>query len=126
MAPTPDLNSNQSFDDEVSEAEMTPDKRKIESLDESPISFRLSGPNKRLGRFDLCNEEQVSSGDSVVHSLCIKPRRWLTCKEKGKKKMTKYDTDRRKSDSKKSYDGPSTSKFSSAKKALTSANEHLC
>ena len=31
--------------------------------------------------------------------------------EKGKKKMTEYGTDRRKSDSKKSYDGPSTSKF---------------
>ena len=52
LPPTPDLNSNPSSDDEVSEAEMPPEEREIETLDESLISFRLSGPNERLGKFD--------------------------------------------------------------------------
>ena len=52
LPPTPDLNSNPSSDDKVSEAEMPPDEREVETLDESPISFLLSGPNERLSRFD--------------------------------------------------------------------------
>ena len=44
LPPTPDLNSNPSSNDEVNEAEMPPDEREIGTLDESPISFRLSGP----------------------------------------------------------------------------------
>ena len=46
LPPTPDLNSNPSFDDEVTEAKMPSDEREIKTLDESPISFRLSGLNK--------------------------------------------------------------------------------
>ena len=38
------------------EAEMPPDEREIGSLAESPISFRLSGPNERLSRFDQSEE----------------------------------------------------------------------
>ena len=45
LPPTPDLNSNLSSDDEVSEAEMPPDEPEIETREESPISLRLSGPN---------------------------------------------------------------------------------
>ena len=52
LPPTPDLNSNPSSDDKVSEAEMPPDEREVETLDESPSSFLLSLPNERLSRFD--------------------------------------------------------------------------
>ena len=52
LPPTPDLNSNPSSDDKVSEAEMPPDEREVETLDESPSSFLLSLPNERLRRFD--------------------------------------------------------------------------
>ena len=45
LPPTPDLDSNLSSDDEVSEAEMPPDEPEIETREESPISLRLSGPN---------------------------------------------------------------------------------
>ena len=45
LLPTPDLDSNPSSDDEVSEAEMPPDEPEIRTCEESPISFWLSGPN---------------------------------------------------------------------------------
>ena len=107
---------------------MPPDEREIEALEESPISFRLSGPNVRLSRFDQSDEEPASNADSVVQSPRTKPRRRLMCKKKGKKKMPKYDTnreesDRHKSDSEKSEDGPSKVKFVSAKEVPRSANE---
>ena len=78
----------------------------------------------------LTSPMKSRSGDSVVHSLRGKPRRQLTRKEKGKKKMLEYDTnrgelDRRESDSKKSNDGPLRVKSASAKKASTLANEKL-
>ena len=52
-------------------------------------------------------------------------------KEKGKKKVSDYGTDRNESDrlesdSEKSDDGPSRAKSASAEKASTSANEQLC
>ena len=65
---TPDLNSNPSSDDEVSEAQMPPDEPEIGIREESPISFRFSGPNGRLSRYDQSDEESASSGDSAVHS----------------------------------------------------------
>ena len=109
---------------------MPPNEREIGALEESPISFRLSGLNEQLSRFDQSDEEPTSSADLVVQSPRRKLRRWLTRKEKGKKKMTEYDTDRdeldrRESDSKKSDVGPSKSKSASAKKASTSVNEQL-
>ena len=130
LPPTLDLNSNPSSEDEVSEAEMPPDERETETLEESPVSFRLSGANERLSRFDQSNEESASSGDSVVHSPRRKPRRRLTRKEKGKKKMLEYDTnrnesDRRESDYEKSDDRPSREKSASLRKASTPANEQL-
>ena len=130
LPPTPDPNSNPSSDDEVSEAKMPPDEREIGTLDESPISFRLSGPNECLRQFDQSDEESVSSGDSVVHSPCRKPRKRLTCKGKGKKKMPEYGTDRgesdrSESDSENNDEGPSRVKSVFPKKALTSANEQL-
>ena len=65
-----------------------------------------------------------------MHSPRRKPRRRITRKEKGKKKMPEYGTDRdlsdlHESDSEKSNDGPSRAKSASAKKASTSANEQL-
>ena len=68
LPPTPDLNSNPSSEDEVSEDELTSDEHEIEALDESPISFWLSGPNERLGQFDQFNEKSASSRDSALHS----------------------------------------------------------
>ena len=65
---TTDLNSNLSSEDEVSEAEMPPDEHEIGSLEESPISFRLSGPNERLSRYDQSDEEPANSEDSAVQS----------------------------------------------------------
>ena len=104
-----------SFDNEVSEAEMPPDEREIGTREESPITFRLSGPNGRLSRFDQSDEDPASSGDSDVHSPCKKLRRRLTHKEKGKKKVSDYDTDRNESDrdeseSKESGNGSSRAK----------------
>ena len=108
LLPTLDLTSNPSSDDEANEAEVPSDEGEIRTLKESPISFPLSGLNGRLSRFE---EEQASSGDSAVHSPRKKPRRQLTRKEKGKKKMPEYGTnkgesDRRESDSEQSDDGP--------------------
>ena len=65
-----------------------------------------------------------------MHSLQRKPRRRLTRKEKGKKKMPDYNTERDESDrgefnSEKSEDGPSKVKSASDRKASTSANEKL-
>ena len=54
LPPTPDVNSNPSFDNEVREAKMPPDECEIGTLDESLISFKLSGPNGRLSWFDQC------------------------------------------------------------------------
>ena len=45
LPPTPNPDSNTTSDDEVSEAEMPLDEPEIETHEESPISFRLSGPN---------------------------------------------------------------------------------
>ena len=120
---TPNLNSNLSSEDEVSEAEMPPDECEIETLEASPILFRLSRLNERLSRRDPLDAETSSSGHSVVHSPRRKLRRRLTRKENGKKKMPAYDTDRvesnrRESDSKKV-------KPVSARKASSSANEQL-
>ena len=42
LPPTPNVDSNSSSDDE---AEMPPDEPEIGTREESPISFRLSGPN---------------------------------------------------------------------------------
>ena len=49
--PTPDLSILIS-DEEVSEAKMPWDKGDIGAVEESPISFRLSGSNERLSRHD--------------------------------------------------------------------------
>ena len=39
------------------------------TLEESLISFWLSGPNERLSQYDQSDEEPMSSGDSAMHSL---------------------------------------------------------
>ena len=98
LPPTPNPDSNPSFDDENSEAEMPPDEPKIKTHGESPISLRLSGPNGRLSRYDQSDEEPASNcGDSVMHSPRRKPRRRLTRKEKRKRKVSDSGTDRNKS-----------------------------
>ena len=66
LPPTPDLDSNPSTDDEVSEAEMPPDEPEIGTREESPISLRLSGTNARLSRFNQSDEESASTVDSAV------------------------------------------------------------
>ena len=63
LPPTLDLNSNPSSEDEVSDAEMPPYERETESLEESSVSFRISGPNETLSRFDQSDEEPASTGD---------------------------------------------------------------
>ena len=61
LPPTPDLDTNPSLVNEVSEAEMPLDELEIGTRKESLISFRLSGPSGRLSRFDQSNEESASS-----------------------------------------------------------------
>ena len=107
---------------------MPPDEPEIET--ESPISLRLSGPSGRLSRYDQSDEESASSGDSTVHSPCRKPRRRLTRKEKGKKKVLdsgtdRSESDRRESDSEENGDGTSKSNSASAEKASTLASDHV-
>ena len=99
------------------------DEPEIETPEESPISLRLSGPNGRLSRYDQSDEEPASSGDSVVHSPRKKPRRRLTRKEKGKKKVSdsgtdRNESDRRESDSEGTGDGSSKAMSASAEKGL--------
>ena len=130
LPPTPNPDSNLTSDDEVSEAEMPPDEPEIETREESPVLFRLRGTNERLSWYDQSHEEPTSSGDSAVHSPRRKPRRQLTRKEKGKKKVSDCGTDgnesiRRESDSEGTVDGSSKAKSASTEKASTSANERL-
>ena len=66
----------------------------------------------------------------VVETQRRKPRRKLTCKEKGKKKVSdsgtdRNESDRRESDSEGNGDGSSKVKFVSTEKASTSANVRL-
>ena len=119
-----------SSEDDDNEAEMPHDERETVTLEESPDSFRLSGLSERLSQFDQSDEESTSSANSAVNSLRRKPRRRFTCKEKGKKKMSEYGTDRNESnrhesDSKKKNDGRSRAKSVLARKASTLANEQL-
>ena len=114
----------------IQEEEEEEEEEDTDTLEESPISFQLSRPNERLSRNDQSGEESASSGDSTMHSPCWKPRRRLTRKEKGKKKMPEYgsetdELDQRESDFEMSEDGPSKAKSASARKASTSANEKL-
>ena len=109
---------------------MPPDECEIGTLDQNPISLWLSEPNERMSRVDQSEEEPASSGDSAMHSPRRKPRRRLMRKQKGKKKMLEYGMDRNesnrhKSDSEKSDDGPLRAMSASAKKASTLANEQL-
>ena len=109
---------------------MPRDEGDIGALEESLISFTLTGLNERMSRRDKSNAESVSNGDTVMQSPRRKPRRRLTRKEKGKKKMPEYgsetdELDQRESDFEMSEDGPSKAKYASARKASTSANEKL-
>ena len=87
LPPTLDLSFNLSSKDEVSEAEMPPDERETETLEESPVSFRLSVPNERMSRFHKSDEESASSGDSECiphpesrgHGLRVKKRERRRC-----------------------------------------------
>ena len=65
-----------------------------------------------------------------MHSPCRKPRRRLTHKEKGKKRVSdsgteRNESDRRESDSKENGDGTSNLKSVSTENTSTSANERL-
>ena len=108
-SPTP-INSIPDSKDEASEADI-PLNEEISTLEESLISFRLSGPNEGLSRKGQPDDEPASSEVSVMQSLHQKPRRWLTRKEKGKMKMPEYGievgaSDRSESDAARSEDGP--------------------
>ena len=87
--PTPHNSNHPIIEAEASEPEMIreEDDDDYNTLEESPISFQLSGPNEELSRDDQQNEEPTSSEDSVVDSRCKELRRRLRHKEKGKKKM---------------------------------------
>ena len=54
--------------------------------------------NSKMSRYNQSEDDSVSSGESAVHSPRRKLSRWLTCKEKGKKKVSDSGTDRNESD----------------------------
>ena len=85
-SPLTSEDSSPILEEEASEAEMPRDEGDIRALQESLILFRLSGLNERQGRRNQSDTETESSGDSALHSPCRKPRRRLTCKQKGKRK----------------------------------------
>ena len=95
------------------------------TLEESLISFRLSGPNERLTWNDQLDEESTSSLDSAVLSLRQKSRRRLTRKEKGNIKMLEYDTDVSDSETIRSKEGPLLKRSKSATRAIKSAEQKL-
>jgi hypothetical protein len=72
---------------------MPPDEPEIGTRPESSISVPLTGPSAELGRFDQSNDEPASSGDSVVHSPRMQPKRRFT-RKKGKRKVLDADTQR--------------------------------
>ena len=73
------------IEDEASEAELIQEEEEIETLEEGPISFRVSGPNEE--QIDM----SASDEDSVMQSLWWKPRKRLIRSAKGKKKTSKHD-----------------------------------
>ena len=56
-------NSIPIFEGEFNEVEMPQDQGEIGALEESSISFQLSGPNERPCRHDQFDEEPTSSVD---------------------------------------------------------------
>ena len=80
-------------EDDISEAERPPDEEEYGTPKKTLISFRLSGPNERLSRNDLSDEESASIGDSVVLSPHRRLRRWLARKKKGKMQMLEFHMD---------------------------------
>ena len=80
LPPTPDLNSNPGSDNEVSEAEMPPDERAIRTREESPISFRLSGPNGRLSRRVVETRSCIPHTGSREDGLCARKKGRRRCR----------------------------------------------
>ena len=129
LSPTPD-DSMLVVEDEATEAKMILEEEEIITLEESPISFQLTGLHDELDHEGQPIEMLVSDEDSFVQSPRRKPRKRLTCKEKGKKKMSKFEnlegtSDQSDSDEAMSEDGPSELRSKSAKRALKSAIEKL-
>mgnify|MGYP000695171260 CR=1 FL=1 len=108
--PTPTPDEDPIREDEASEPEEVQEEEEgVCTLDESSISFRLSGPYERLSRDDQSDEEPGNSGDSASHSPRKELRRRFTHKEKGKNKMPEYDTGSEGSDwSESGQEGPQT------------------
>ena len=129
--PTLTTDSDPMPKDEASEPEPAQvENDEARTKEESPESFRLSGPNDRLSQLDQSDDETASGGDSVVLSPRKEPRRRFTRKEKGKKKMPEFETghdesDRCASDSGKQKGGSSTKKTETAKKGLKPGNGEL-
>ena len=103
------------------------DEEDIGTLEESLISFSLSGPNEELSWEDQQNEELTSNEDSIVRSPLKKPRRWFMRKEKGKIKMLEYGTDKctsdpGESDANQSKGEPQELRLDAAKRAIKSTN----
>ena len=117
--PTPTPGSIPITEDKASEPETVREEEEKDfgTLEESLVSFWLSGQNERQSPNDQSDEELVSSGDAVlqfeetvvtqgkgkeedvgVRHQRPKPRRLLTRKEKEKKKMLEYGTDEEESD----------------------------
>ena len=79
------------IEDESSESQLTLEEEKIDTLEKILISFWLSGLNDELDRDGQPIDMSASEEDSIVQSPWWKPRKWLTHKEKGKKRMSEHD-----------------------------------
>mgnify|MGYP006889253426 FL=1 len=73
-------------------------EEEIGTQEESLISFWLSGPIEEPSQNDRSIEKTTSDEDSAMRSPRMKPKRRLTHKEKGKRKMLEYDTNEGTSD----------------------------
>ena len=94
--PAPMSDSDPIPEDEASEPEMirAEDEEGFGTLDESPISFRLSGLHEQPSRNDQSDDKPTSSGDWALFSPRKELRRRFMHREKGKKKMLEYATGR--------------------------------
>ena len=90
---TPPSDSNPIPDDEDSEPKLVQIvNEEPETQDETSESFWLRGPNEQLSQDDQSDEEATSSGDSTMLSPLKELRRRFMPKEKGKQKLSGYET----------------------------------
>ena len=104
----------------------------IGTQEESPISFRLSALIEEPSQNSQSIEESASKHNSIMHSAKMKSKRRLSQREKGKKKMLEYYTNKATSNqneyegSMSNDGGPHELRLDLAKRTLRLDDEKLC